>query len=180
MTGANASLTVDGVNLTSASNTVTNLIPGVTFQLLSISSEPVQLVIGNDNTDVESTVNQFVTDYNSLISAINTQEGNTSSGTPEPLFGSPTLSLLQQQILGSVNTQNPNGYLDAITQRQRHALRFDQFLAGRRHLHIVLLGHGGRRRRHLHRARSHNLIRNPGANHELRDDYRSPAPSASR
>lgn len=115
VTGQNASLTVDGVNLTSASNIVTNLIPGVTFQLLSISTEPVQLVIGNDNTDVESTVNQFVSDYNSLISAINTQEGNTSSGTAEPLFGSPTLSLLQDQILGSVNTPNPNGYLDAIT-----------------------------------------------------------------
>jgi flagellar hook-associated protein 2 len=115
VTGSNASLTVDGVNLTSASNTVTNLIPGVTFQLLATSSEPVQIVIGNDNSDVESTVSQFVSDYNSLVSAIGAQEGNTSSGTAEPLFGSPTLSLLQEQILGSINTQNPNGYLDTIT-----------------------------------------------------------------
>jgi flagellar hook-associated protein 2 len=115
VTGSNADLTVDGVDLTSASNTVTNLIPGVTFQLLATSPDPVQIVIGNDNSDVESTVNQFVSDYNSLVSAVNTQQGNTSSGTPEPLFGSPTLSLLQEQILGSVNTQNPNGYLDAIT-----------------------------------------------------------------
>lgn len=112
--GANASLTIDGVNLTSASNTVTNLIPGVTFQLLSSSTTPVQVVIGNDNSDVESTVNQFVTDYNSLISALNTQQGNTSSGTPEPLFGSPTLSLLQQELLGGLNTANPNGFLSAI------------------------------------------------------------------
>jgi flagellar hook-associated protein 2 len=115
VTGANASLTVDGVNLTSASNTVTNLIPGVTFQLLATSTTPVQVVIGNDNTDVESTVNQLVTDYNSLISALNTQEGNTSSGTPEPLFGSPTLSLLQQELLGGLNTQNPNGYIDPVS-----------------------------------------------------------------
>jgi flagellar hook-associated protein 2 len=116
VTGVDANLTIDGKSgIQSASNTVTNLIPGLTFQLLSASSTPVQVVIGNDNTDVESTVNQFVSDYNSLISAINTQEGNTSSGTPEPLFGSPTLSLLQDQIMGSINTQNPNGYLDAIT-----------------------------------------------------------------
>ena len=72
--------------------------------------EQVQVVIANDNTDVESTVNQFVTDYNSLVSAMNTQEGNDSSGNPEPLFGSPTLSLLQQQLLSGVNTVNPNGY----------------------------------------------------------------------
>jgi flagellar hook-associated protein 2 len=115
--GADAVLTVDGIqNLKSASNTVANLIPGVTFQLLapSANGEQVQVVIGNDDTDVESTVNQFVTDYNSLISAMNTQDGNTSSGVPEPLFGSPTLSLLQQQLMNGVNTESPNGYLDAI------------------------------------------------------------------
>ena len=116
------SLTVDGVNLSSASNTVSNLIPGITFQLLAPSAtetggglEQVQVIIGNDNTDVESTVNQMVSDYNALISAINTQEGNTSSGTPEPLFGSPTLSLLQQQLMGGLNATNPNGSLTPVT-----------------------------------------------------------------
>jgi len=122
VTGSNANLTVDGVNLTSASNTVSDLIPGVTFQLLAPSAEEsdgsleqVQVVISNDNSGVESTVNQFVSDYNSLISALNTQEGDTSSGTPEPLFGSPTLSLLQQELLNGLNAQNPNGTLDSIS-----------------------------------------------------------------
>jgi flagellar hook-associated protein 2 len=121
VTGTDAHLTVDGVSLTSASNTVTNLIPGITFQLLAPSAtesdsslEQVQVVIGNDNTGVESTVNQFVSDYNSLISAVNAQEGNNTSGSPEPLYGSPTLSLLQQQLLNGLNTQNPSGYLDPI------------------------------------------------------------------
>jgi flagellar hook-associated protein 2 len=116
VTGSDASLVVDGVTLSSASNTVSNLIPGVTFQLLSASSagSQVQVVIGNYNTGVESAVGSMVSDYNSLISAINTQHGNDSSGNPEPLFGSPTLSLLQQQLMGSLNTQNPNGYLDTI------------------------------------------------------------------
>jgi flagellar hook-associated protein 2 len=120
-TGKDANLTVDGIPLTSPSNTVTNYIPGVTFQLLAPSAtesdnslEPVQVVIGNDNTDVESTMTAFVSDYNALISGINTQDGNTTSGTPEPLFGSPTLSLLQQQLLGGLNTGNPNGSLDSI------------------------------------------------------------------
>jgi flagellar hook-associated protein 2 len=122
VSGANAQLTVDGVNLTSASNTVSGLIPGVTFQLLAQSpaiggggQEPVQVIIGNDNTGVESAINQMVTDYNALITAINAQEGNDSSGKPQPLFGSPTLSLLQQQMLSAVNVQNPNGYLDPIS-----------------------------------------------------------------
>jgi flagellar hook-associated protein 2 len=117
-TGANASLSVNGVTYSAASNTVSNLIPGVTFQLLGTSSSgsQVQVVISNDNSGVESAVNQFVSDYNLLIGAVNTQEGNTSSGTPEPLFGSPTLSLLQQELLNSINSENPNGSLDAITK----------------------------------------------------------------
>jgi flagellar hook-associated protein 2 len=122
VTGEDAKLSVDGVSLTSASNTVANLIPGITFQLLAPSAtetggglEQVQVVIGNDNTDVESTVNQMVTDYNSLISAINTQEGKDSSGNPEPLFGSPTLSLLQQQLMGGLNATNPNGSLASVS-----------------------------------------------------------------
>jgi flagellar hook-associated protein 2 len=116
VTGVDANLTIDGKsNIHSSSNTVSNLIPGLTFQLLSASSTAVQIVIGNDNSDIESTVNQFVTDYNSLISAVNTQEGNTSSGTPEPLFGSPTLTLLQQQLLSGLNMQNPSGYVNSIS-----------------------------------------------------------------
>lgn len=112
--GKDGSVTVDGVNLTVSSNTVTDLIPGVTMQLLATSTSPVQVVIGNYNSGVESTLEQFVTDYNSLVSAINTQEGTDSSGNAEPLFGSPTLTMLQQDILGGINAQNPNGYLDSV------------------------------------------------------------------
>lgn len=121
VTGSDASLNVDGVNLTSASNIVPNLIPGVTFQLLSPSAVgstgapvPIQVVIGNDNSGVESTINSMVNNYNALIKAINAQEGNDSSGKPEPLFGSPTVSMLQQQILSTINLQNPNGFLDTV------------------------------------------------------------------
>ena len=62
----------------------------------------------------------MVTDYNSLVSAIDAQTGNDASGNAEPLFGSPTLSLLQQQLLSSLNPQNPNGYLTAI--KTKHTL----------------------------------------------------------
>jgi flagellar hook-associated protein 2 len=128
--GVDASLTIDGADLHSASNTVTNLINGVTFQLLSPSStqsdgqtlEPIQVVIGNDNSGAESAIIQMVSDYNALIKAVNAQQGKDGSGNPEPLFGSPTLSLLQQQLLSSVNVQNPNGYLGAITVNASTAL----------------------------------------------------------
>jgi flagellar hook-associated protein 2 len=123
MDGKNAALVIDGVPLSSASNTVSNMIPGLTFQLLSNSPaqgtsgalEPVQVIIANDNSGVETAFNKLVTDYNSLLSAISQQEGKDSSGNPEPLFGSPTISLLQQQLMNALNNRNPNGYLDSIS-----------------------------------------------------------------
>jgi flagellar hook-associated protein 2 len=117
---ANASLTVDGVSISSASNTVSTVIPGVTFQLLATSpvtngtGQTVQVQIVNDTGTVTSALGQFVSDYNAVVSALNVQESNTSSGVPEPLFGTPTLSLLQQQILGAISGSSPSGYLDPI------------------------------------------------------------------
>ena len=91
--GVDATMTVDGVmGITSASNTVTTAIPGVTFQLLSTGTpssdgtpETVQVVIDNDTTSIETAINQFVTDYNTTMQAINAQEGKgliRQSGTP--------------------------------------------------------------------------------------------------
>ena len=121
-TGANASLVVDGVSVSASSNTVSTVIPGVTFQLLAPSPvtggtpETVQVQILNDNTAVVSSIGQLVSDYNSVISAVNAQETNTSSGTPEPLFGSPTLAMFQEQLLSSINQSNTQGNIGSISQ----------------------------------------------------------------
>ena len=107
--GIDATITVDGVTLTSASNTVTNAIPGVTFQLLSTGNsgsgpESVQVVVANDTSSIESAINTFVTDYNTVMKAINAQETNDSSGNPEPLFGSSVLAQLQQGLQSAVSS----------------------------------------------------------------------------
>ena len=119
--GQNASLTVDGENVSVASNTVSTVIPGVTFQLLATSpttngtAEQVQVQIVNDTSTVSSALESFASDYNSVISAINAQEGNDASGNAEPLFGSPTLTLLQSQLLDSVNQTSSSGYFTAAS-----------------------------------------------------------------
>ena len=108
--GSNASFVVDGISETSTSNTVTNAIPGVSFQLLSAAaSSPVQVEIANNNTAVETAVQSFVTAYNTALTDLNTQEGNTSTGTPEPLFGNPTVALLQSQLQSAMTYIVPSG-----------------------------------------------------------------------
>ena len=115
--GTDASLTVDGVSVTSSSNTVSNAISGVTFQLLGSSvGTDVQVEITNDNTGIETAVSSFVTAYNAVIKDINAQEGNDSSGNPEPLYGNPTLAMIQGQLTGSLFTGVASGSVSNITQ----------------------------------------------------------------
>ncbi len=115
--GTDASLTVDGVSVTSSSNTVSNAISGVTFQLLGSSvGTDVQVEITNDNTGIETAVSSFVTAYNAVIKDINAQEGNDSSGNPEPLYGNPTLAMIQGQLTGSLFAGAASGSVSNITQ----------------------------------------------------------------
>ena len=117
--GQDANLTVDGVSITSPSNTVTNAIPGVTFQLLSASSTnpvPVQVQITNDATDIGTAMSSFVTAYNAVVTDINTQEGNDSSGNPEPLYGNPAIDQLQSSLSASLFTGAASGTISNITQ----------------------------------------------------------------
>lgn len=117
--GVDAALTIDGVSILSGSNTVTNAIPGVTFQLLSASSgSPVQVEITNDNSSVESAVNTFVQSYNKIIQDMNTQEGKDASGNPEPLYGNPNLSTIQSQLQAALTflQSSGSGSINSITQ----------------------------------------------------------------
>jgi flagellar hook-associated protein 2 len=117
--GADASLNVDGIDVTSASNTVTGAIPGVTFQLLATSpsaSSQVQVQITNDNSAIESAMNSFVTAYNAVISDIKTQEGKDANGNPQPLYGDPTLALIQNQLASGLLGGKASGSVNSITQ----------------------------------------------------------------
>jgi flagellar hook-associated protein 2 len=118
-TGADASLNVDGIDVTSASNTVTGAIPGVTFQLLSTSptsGSAVQVQIANDNSAIESAMNSLVTAYNAVVSDMVAQEGNDANGNPQPLFGDPTLALIQSQLSNGLLGGAASGSVNSITQ----------------------------------------------------------------
>lgn len=122
--GIDATMTVDGVTVTSASNTVANAIPGVTFQLLSTGTptssngtttpERVQVIIDNDTSTIASAINTFVNDYNTAIKAINSQEGKDSSGNPEPLYGTAALAQLQEGLLSAMSASYGSNSINSM------------------------------------------------------------------
>lgn len=108
--GQNASLTVDGVSVASATNTVSTAIPGVTFQLLSaLPGTQIQVQITNDTASVATAVSALVTAYNAVAKDLKTQEGKTASGSAEPLYGSPIIAKIQTQLSTIVNSGSASG-----------------------------------------------------------------------
>ncbi|HEY1271071.1 MAG TPA: flagellar filament capping protein FliD [Terriglobales bacterium] len=102
--GQNASLTIDGVPISSATNTVTGAIAGVTLNLASAAPQTeVQLNVGPDQSGASQAVQDFVTAYNSVISAINAQFAvNPSTHNQGPLASNSSLRALQTGILSDV------------------------------------------------------------------------------
>lgn len=99
--GVNASLTIDGVPFSSATNTLTGAIAGVTLNLESAApATPVQLTVGPDTVQATNAINSFVTAYNAVINGINTQftvdPTNNSEG---PLGSDSALRTLQSSLL---------------------------------------------------------------------------------
>jgi flagellar hook-associated protein 2 len=116
MQGANASLTVDGVKISSATNTVTGVVAGMTFNLNSSSpGTSVTISVASNTSGITTAINQFVTDYNTLIGTVNNEYTYSASSTASPLSGDSTLGLLQNALLGSASySDTTNGAFSTL------------------------------------------------------------------
>jgi flagellar hook-associated protein 2 len=101
--GTNAVLTVDGVPISSATNTVSNVIPGVTLTLgAPTGGTPASLTVTPDTSSISGAINNFVSAYNTAITAINAQFAVAGNGTAPPLEGDNSLRDAQQQLLSAI------------------------------------------------------------------------------
>lgn len=105
VTGANASLVVDGVPISSASNTVSNVINGVTLNLGSAApNSSVTVNVSPDTAQASSAINNFVNAWNTLITEINSQFKVASDGSGGGVLESDnTLQQVQSMLLGAIS-----------------------------------------------------------------------------
>jgi len=105
--GADASLTVDNIPITSASNTVTGAIQGVTLNLTSANPNgSVSLNVSPDTTQAGTAISQFVTAYNKVVGDLNSQFAVDSTGKAGILASDSTLGLVQDQLLSAINASS--------------------------------------------------------------------------
>jgi flagellar hook-associated protein 2 len=105
---SNAQLTVDGLPTTGNTNTITDVIPGVTLQLKTASTADETLSVGTDTTQATANVQAFVDAYNTVAKFVESQlhidSGTNRSST---LAGDTTLRNLQMQLQGLLQRTVP-------------------------------------------------------------------------
>lgn len=103
--GQNALATVNGVPISTASNRLTNTLPGLTLQLSQLTTAPVEIDVKTDLDATKKSIQSFVDTYNALrntlANATRYDEGSKMAGA---LQGDSTAVGLQNALRGMMRS----------------------------------------------------------------------------
>ncbi|RFU47467.1 flagellar filament capping protein FliD [Paraburkholderia sp. DHOC27] len=117
-----AEFTINGTAATSSTNTVTTALTGVTLNLTadaidSTGSKPQTLTVAADTTTQATDIENFVSEYNSVVSTIasltafdSTQSAGSQGG---PLLGDTTTNIIQNALGNIVSSSVTSGGVSA-------------------------------------------------------------------
>ena len=103
---ADAAFTINGLSLTSASNTVNNVVDGVTLNLKKTTSTAETVTISDNASSVKTAVRRFVDGYNKYLETLNQLAGyNADTGVGGPLQGDFSARAISSRIRSSLSNQ---------------------------------------------------------------------------
>lgn len=109
---ANANATVNGLPVTSSSNTFANTVSGVTFTALQVSSSDVAITVAKDNSGVKKNIEAFVSAYNAINQALNeVTKYDKATKTAGLLQGDSAAVTLQNTLRSALQSVNGSGAL---------------------------------------------------------------------
>jgi flagellar hook-associated protein 2 len=85
---ADAALVVNGVSITRSSNTVNDVIPGVTLTLLATTTTPASVAVARDTSGVKEKIQGIVQAYNDMVSDFAVLTGPKSDDEEDIFSGS--------------------------------------------------------------------------------------------
>lgn len=105
-----AKITIDGVTVNSASNTLTDAIQGVTLHLTKemTTGTTTTLTLAHDSTSARTAIEGFVKAYNDVAKQItDSTTYNATTGTASVLTGDSTLRSVQSQLRSALSSAIP-------------------------------------------------------------------------
>ena len=111
-------LTVDGVPISSASNTIANTVAGLTLNLVGAApNTQVQIAVSPDTDKVTQAIKDFVTAYNAIIQDLTSQfTYNTSTNSAGPLAADAGARLVQTELLSAVTYTGTGNSFNTLAQ----------------------------------------------------------------
>lgn len=110
---SDASLSVDGIAVTSASNSVSGVLNGVTLNLTATGS--TTLTVSQDTSGVTGAISDFVNAYNSYISTVGTLSSyDQNSKQGGVLLGDTTLMSVQRQVNSMLSGSVPGNSIGSL------------------------------------------------------------------
>ena len=110
---SDASLSIDGIAVTSASNSVSGALNGVTLNLSATGS--TTLTVSQDTSAVTGAVSDFVNAYNSYISTVGTLSSyDPASKQGGVLLGDTTLMSVQRQVNSVLSGSVPGNSIGSL------------------------------------------------------------------
>jgi len=112
-----AQITFNGLTVTRSSNTIDDLIPGVTLQLQATTpGQTSSLSVQRDNSALEKAMQSFVDAYNAVNNTIYTLTYyDPDTKTAGPLSGDPALRTIQNQLRNTLNSLTGSDGLRSYT-----------------------------------------------------------------
>ncbi|MBI5918496.1 MAG: flagellar filament capping protein FliD [Nitrosomonadales bacterium] len=108
LVGQNSTVAVDGISVSRASNTLTDVIAGVTMNLQKVSATPSTLTVAQDTASATTSVQSFVDAYNTLNKALTSALDSGTVGSTAPLHNDATLRTLQNKMRNMLNVPIAN------------------------------------------------------------------------
>lgn len=104
-TAQNAEFTVNGIFVSKASNTIADVIQGVTLNLAKTTSSATTLTVARDTASVTTSVNAFVKAYNDLSKTLaDLTSYDQTTKTAGPLNGDSTARSIQSQLRSTLGS----------------------------------------------------------------------------
>ncbi|NWA26272.1 flagellar filament capping protein FliD [Pseudomonas gingeri] len=123
-TAQNASLTVNGLTVTSTSNTVSGAVSGMTLNLLSAGTPPAgassTVTVGTNSSGLQSSIQTFVNAYNSLMTTIGTLTTPSTDANGNVVPAAFTADSMPRSLISSIRgvltTPGSGGQLAVLSQ----------------------------------------------------------------
>jgi flagellar hook-associated protein 2 len=113
---ANANFMVNGIPITSSTNTVADAIQGVTLTLKNTTTSAT-LTVNRDTDAIIKAASSFVENYNALVSQLKSRSAYAANGGTAPvLSGDGTVRMMLDQLRGILSTAATGGTLSYLAE----------------------------------------------------------------